>query len=414
MTSAINFPTQPITFTASWNDANENFDETLLEKISRFFLGLINNIARASILPASTNGEAHIQDVADNFKWKWTVEDQFLLLHNNFTPTPIEVTAPDGVKIRGTHFKNRAAQENSPTVICFQANGAISKQGVYDWMLNQAAIQEVPYNFVYFDYRGCGESEKIAARSAKDYYLDGESIYQFVRDKLHVPVSRIHFYGWSFGGGVSAKVKEVHPECDGNYVNERSFSSVNDVIKNAIGMILAKIAGVFISFLNWNIQSAQAFDKIKGKSLIVHHPDDELMKNQASLYRSIFEKGTTVSSEIKEINLQRPSNPMEHIHGAPLAFFRTDSFNPEAEISQFLFSSNCTYNQRMVQIFRNSSLNFRTKVYETVARLYQNGGFYWGSAEDACNNRNGLFLTEEQLARAVTTAKLSTGGQPTV
>ena len=102
------------------------------------------------------------------------------LLVNQFRHTPLEVTTPDGAKIHGTYFKNAAATETSPTVIFFQPNGMISKQGVFDWVLEQAALQEIPYNFVYFDYRGCAGSEDSAARANK-LSLDGDSIYQFVK-----------------------------------------------------------------------------------------------------------------------------------------------------------------------------------------------------------------------------------------
>jgi len=407
--------TQPLTFTAVWSDQNKHLEESTLEKITRYALYLINKIATALILPSTSFGRHVIEEINDDFRRSWESPGNSFL-RRNFTAKPIEVTTPDNIPITGTYFKNAAAMESSPTVIFFQPNAAPSKADLFHWALFDAAIQEVPYNFVYFDYRGTDGTDNRPA-SAKNLYLDGESIYQFVRDKLHVPAKDIHFYGYSLGGGISLNVKKLHQEeCTGKAVNERSFTSISDVIKNTlnkqfsalIATPLAHIATFFVSLLNWNIDAASALENLKGKLLIVHHPKDELMEKEASLYRHVFERAQVPPSpEVSHLDLSRSHAEDIFFHGTPLPQFRTAEFNPTEEVSKFLFSMDLSKYQRLIQIYRNSSVDFRNKVHKEAARLYQNGGHYWGSGEDACNNRNGLFLTESQLATAIAWAKLN-------
>ncbi len=408
---------QPLKFSAVWTDANKHLEEGFFDKITRCAFSILNNLVKGMVLPASRKSQEFIDQTNRTFEldWKDPIAPAERLLANQFRPTPLEVTTPDGAIIHGTFFKNNAATESSPTVIFFQPNAMLSKQGVFNWVLEQAALQEIPYNFVYFDYRGCAGSEDSAQRANK-LSLDGDSIYQFVKDKLHVAANDIHFYGWSLGAGVSAKVKEMHQECDGRYVNERSFTSIIDTIKNicsrftayaTLNRIIAYAAGFFVSLLSWNIPSANAIENLKGKTLIVHHPEDELMQKEASLYRHFFQRtGVSPSSEISHLDLSVANKIPNFIHGADLNSFANEEFNPKAEIAQFLFGSNLSINQRMIQIFRSSSEDFRNRVYQIVARNYQRGGYYWGSGADACYNRNGQSLTESQLARAIITAKM--------
>jgi hypothetical protein len=397
----------PLTFKAVWTNENKHLDESLFEKATRYALFILNRLSTAIIVPSTRLSARNIEAINCRFETGWThpVSAEEKLLKDNFRPVPIEVTTPDGIAIHGTFFKNTAATDSSPTVIFFQPNAIVSKHGAFDWILAQAALQEIPYNFVYFDYRGCGEKNN-KPRSAKDLQLDGEGIYQFVKDKLRVPPKDIHFYGYSLGGGISANIKAMHKECTGNYVNERSFTAINEAMKNVLHRFIACAAGV-ISLLNWNIKAAKAIENLKGKTLIVHHPQDELMKKGASLYRHIFEQRAASSfPEISHLDLSTSNRTPDFIHGAPLSFFSNEKFDPGAEVAKFLFSSALSKNQRMIQIFRHSSLDFREKVYRVVARYDQNGGYYWGSGEDACHNRNGLSLSESQLAKAITLVKL--------
>lgn len=415
----------PITFQARLQESNKHFAETLHDTVTRLVFSRLNKFVSGIVVPASKKDPTVVENVCRNFERLWDPRNDLnRFLKQNFTPSSIEVTTPDGVKLRGTFFKHTAASETAPTVIFFQPNAMMSKQGGFDWVLRQAALQEFHYNFVYFDYRGCGESEG-EPRLKKNLFLDGESIYQFVRDKLRVPAKDIHFYGYSLGAGVSANVKAIHPECEGNHVNERSFTSIHHVVgslshyyanmrltsyvKNAFKWIvipiITSIAYFALSLSNWNIESTKAIANLKGKTLIVHHPQDELMQRKASLYQTLFQRGILPSPNIKDLDLSRSPFKLGFIHGTPLELFTTENFNAEEKISKFIFSSPSSFSERMLNRFIVSSPEFQSKVFETIAQRFQSGGFYWGSAADAFYNRNGLSLTDEMRIRAIVTTK---------
>jgi len=423
MPTAISNSNPPMTFQAVWNATNQHLAETFLEKVTHTVFYYLNKFIVGLIIPAIKKDEEEVKEIAWQFERLWGPNHEYLLnsfLKNHFTPSPIEVTTPDGVKLRGTFFKNAAARESAPTVIFYQANSMISKQGGYDWVMTQAALQEFPYNFVYFDYRACGESEKVLPKSEKDFFLDGESIYQFVKDKLQVPPQDIHFYGWSLGGGISSNVKKMSEERKGRYVNERSFNLISNVVKNFLPMIsipllnplksilipaVCTVATTALSALNWNIDAVEAIEKLKGKTLVVHHPQDELMREEANLFQSLFQRGIAPSDDIQELNLDGGPNRPYFIHGAPLEMFAYEDFNPQHEIAEFLFSSNSSYSERILNRFATASPEFKNRVFALISRMFQHGGRYWGSAEDAFYNRNGQSMTDEMRVRAITQAK---------
>lgn len=420
---------QPITFHASWTDTNCHLQDSFMRKATRFTLGWINHIASQCILPAANKRPAEITRINEEFNTTWTnppgLEDRFLA--KQFTLQPLELTTPDNKKITGTFFKNAAATDSSPVVIFFQPNGTISKQDIFQWVMLQAALQEVPYNFIYFDYRGCAGSQDKAQSANGELPLDGDTVHQFARDHLHVPENDIHYYGWSLGGGAGVKTKALDiQKRGGRLVIERSFTSINDVVKNlsaqivpfpVIHRVFAYAACFFLSVLNWNIDSAKTLPTLKGKTLIVHHPDDSMMKEEASLHRRLFERNAAQTpTNISHIDLSQGNRVSDaddawirgHIHGADLDFFneRSENFYPKQEIAQFLFDSPLPFNQRMIQVCNRASPDFRNKVYGKVAELFQSNNHYLGSGEDAWHRRNGFALTEAQMARAVMIAKL--------
>lgn len=110
-------------------------------------------------------------------------------------------------------------------------------------------------------------------------------------------------------------------------------------IPGFFSQFVSYLAGKFLSLLNWNMESAKALSAIQSRTLIVHHPQDELMHGQASLYNKIFQRGTTVPQNISHLDLSRSPSRCSFFHAYPLENFATDEFDPTQEIVQFLFAS---------------------------------------------------------------------------
>ena len=191
---------------------------------------------------------------------------------------------PDRVKLRGTFLQSSSCKPNAPVIMFAQPNRVLHTEGVFYNILSAAIEKGKECNFILFDYRECGESEGTAI-TAKDLILDGESIYQFARDELNVDPKDIHLMGLSFGGGVTAKVKAIHPECTGNYVNDRSLTGIIETVYELLGRgIFAKIACVILRFFGWEALNAEkAFENLQGNTLISYHPNDYLIKGSAQL-----------------------------------------------------------------------------------------------------------------------------------
>jgi hypothetical protein len=177
-------------------------------------------------------------------------------------------------------------------------------------------------------------------------------------------------------------------------------------MKNFVHFLVALVAGLAFSVLNWNIDSIQAMEHLKGKSLIVHHPEDKLIGKKANLYHALFQRGLAPSAKIQELNLSRYLNQPNNVHAAALYQFASDDLNPEHEISRFLFASPYSFSERILNQFAVSSQEFRHKVFSTIAQRLQDGGFYWGSGEDAFYNRNGLSITDKSRIQIIISAKL--------
>ena len=186
-----------------------------------------------------------------------------------------------------------------------------------------------------------GESASSSSpRSDKDLIVDGESIYQYALNQLQVPKEKIHFYGYSLGGGVSAHVKALHPEATGHYVNERSFASIPHVVsmhtsKWCMGGVIGCIVNKLISLLNWNLDSQSALKNIQGKTLVVYHPQDEVVGQGAG-----FCHHAHAINKVEKIDLSE-GNCFGHyfLHGDALSTFNTDKFKPEQQIIEFLKNS---------------------------------------------------------------------------
>lgn len=388
-----------ISFTAQWNTSNKSLKNTLWEKISRVAFYSLHSLAMSLALPSIKLPKTTALEGQRDFDERW--KDVFHLKR-------IELVTPDGVKIRGTFMQRKDCEENAPVVIFAQPNQALAhgSEGItaFNGIINYSVIEEKKCNFLVFDYRGVGTSEG-SPTLAKDLIIDGESVYQFAKDSLKVDPQNIHMMGYSFGGGVTAQVKALHPESTGNYVNDRSFTSIIDTTYILFGKgIIAKIACGLLRLLGWNaLNSASALEKIKSRTLLAYHPKDEVIRNEAQLSAS----PQTRAPNIKKLELTA-NLPEDSHHSYPLQYMLTQSGRTAAEeVGEFLLAdveSTPTIWEERLAVLPTLDKNVQNKIYGYVARLFQNGGYHGTSGEDAFLGRNGLSLTTGQKIEAIRAA----------
>ena len=350
MVSAVN--SQIISFTAKWDTSNSYLQDTFGCKISKVCLYLFHRYAMGRVLPATRILNERVESS------KSTFDDNRLI--NQFQRKPIEITTPDGVKLRGTFLQTPGCNPNAPVVIFAQPNPMLHTEGAFYNILSVGREKGNQCNFILFDYRECGESEGTAIM-AKDLVVDGESIYQFARDKLNVDPKDIHMMGWSFGGAVTARVKAIHPECTGNYVNDRSFTGIIETVYELLGRgMLAKIACVILRFLGWEaLNAGKALQTLQGKTLISYHPKDYLIKGSAQLANSPYVMQPNI--RILELHGQE-SDGINNYHAHPLAIItQNNGLRAIAEIEEVLFLGIPTSQERALAAREFSSLPTHTE-----------------------------------------------------
>jgi len=251
------------------------------------------------------------------------IEGRQILL-SKFCGEEITLKTPDGIVLDGMFIRCRKddadVSRNSPTIIHFNGNGErFECSSLY---LNVDAEQEIEnrklkysfsepvsnlrnylnlgFNVFLFNYRGVARSQGRA--TSEGLVLDGETAFQFVHQHLGVPKEHILLFGHSLGGAIAAHVAVKYPGT--HLCSDRSFSSLDKVVYFLFyPSFFSWIASQFIKSLGWNLNSADLWEKIKGKKWIVYHPADKLIPFQASLLYSLQQRKL---DSIKAIQLKGP------------------------------------------------------------------------------------------------------------
>ncbi len=317
---------KPIVFNAKWHKNIFKFRKK--RRVLNFFIQLaffpititfrfLRTLVRKQILPSSTYSKKEIKTISEIFHHYW-----FTPNHNDnpikefYHPTPLQLITPDGASLSGIYFKHIQSDETTPTIILFQPNASLTKHEEYSWLLEKTAQKSIPSNFVTFDYRGCGESLG-KTKNKGTLLLDGDTVYQFVKDELMVPSNLIYFYGYSLGGAISASIRALYPEKEIKYVNERSFSSLSNVIKRKFPK-----AGCFLSWLaknlGWDLQVLELWPSLCGEKLVIFQPEDEIIPYSASLFHGLFSQNRAHECETIHLELSSKDIKINFHHSAPL------------------------------------------------------------------------------------------------
>jgi alpha/beta superfamily hydrolase len=312
-------------FKADWTLQNRHLKDSLSDKVSKFVLSWLHRFAMKLCLPAH-----HL------FKSR-NLQNENIAFHTShqksYTLQPIEVKTPDGALLKGIFLQHKSLAPNAPCTIIMQPNATVYSFDTFKHLIEYPTAHAKACNFVLFDYRECGKSQGEVTHP-KDIIVDADSIYQFVKDHLHVPPCQIHAIGHSLGGGVAAQVFALHPSHTGNLVIDRSFSSMCDAAKLLMrNQVIAMIAAFTLKILGWDLlNSAEALKKITSKTLVCYHPDDEIIKKGAQLQEKLKPHSLHI------ITMPLGSSKLGYdIHGHQLEFFDQGSgFTPLTTIKNFI------------------------------------------------------------------------------
>jgi hypothetical protein len=230
------------------------------------------------------------------------------VLLNKFKGTPLSLKTPDGILLDAIHLPGmkdgREIPKNGPTIIYFNGNAekyetfglsfevenSEAEFTITDSLSNISKYIKRGYNVVLFNYRGVAKSQGEATRQG--LILDGETVYQYVRNRLHVPLDEINLLGHSVGGAIAGAVGAMHPRV--TFLPDRPFSTLAEEVRVIFGQkspLLGALASMCIRLLDWNLDTVTAWNRVKGKKWLVYHPDDPVIPYTASLHFALSNQG---------------------------------------------------------------------------------------------------------------------------
>ncbi len=239
---------------------------------------------------------------------KRTVEDPATILSclalsrefwiNEYQGKEIELTAQNGNKINGMHFKG----QDSCAILFLHGNGCFYESSLerpLEWIaaLNKEGVYP---DLLTFNPRGTGKSEGIThpQHVAEDIlvafrYLVGQGI-----DPDRVIIAG-HSMGGFFGAFGAQLVQQEFPGNSIHFLSDRSFKSIEDRInfgmQNVEGSKWKKeIVYVAIhrlkSLWGWNANPLAALETLKGRVGVLYHKADEIVPYKTSLHALIQEQ----------------------------------------------------------------------------------------------------------------------------
>lgn len=335
-----------VTFKASWDNTNNHLQRTPSNSYNSSFLDKIKSTAwTLSLLPHISGKIMNRQlmppislqrknDSKEHFQTFWfgPISEQNRELRKHFTVEKKSITTPDGANLDAFWIKRKDAREDIQTIIYFNGRSQLATAKRNNWLLEQSLKSDTPSNFVFFNYRGVGDSTGTFT-ATNDLIVDGASILQWVQKDLRVPSEQIHFYGYSLGGSVAVATKALDPEhLTGRLVNERSFASLEKIITTWfkwLGHCSVMIA-YMITSEGYHINPAKEFPKLNGSSLVVYVPKDPIIRDGAALHETV-PKDLSLCLDVKP---EFKTKAMKQPHNAPLEWFTNAD-----RITNFLFGS---------------------------------------------------------------------------
>ena len=247
-----------------------------------------------------------------------------------YTPSRLQIKTPDGAIVNSFFYSCRGQEENQdiPTFVCFNGNGTLAQEEMWDWLLQKGLKSNTPFNVVVVDYRTSKDISEL-----NRCVLDGMSVVQVLHEQYGIAKNHIMPIGWSMGGAVATKVREADPEL-GNCGNILSYSSICDVIQSPIIenfmppampkclqakyplLFIKKVASGLISLSGWNLDVTRSIASLDDHVVVVYHPEDRVIPEVASAKK-------TASAE-RVIRMEvKPEKPDDHFHHlGPLKHYR--------------------------------------------------------------------------------------------
>ncbi len=343
--NTINPSTPSINFKAEWTECNKCLNPAVVSlnvKIYRFIKSFVFFIPNAIISKLITwavflSSAPWVSDKmkkwSNQFQKFWEFKKETPLYPDSpahqkllatYTPIKLDLTTPDGVKIKG-HFlkhKDHDTNDKSRVLILLPGRGDCYQAATHTWVLNSlqnsTSDNPIPYSVLVCNLRGTHGLS--GTPNQKGLTLDADTLYQFAKSQ-NIPEDRIDIYGHSLGGGQAVQLKQLHPKTGGKLLIDRSFASLDHEATYFIPKKIMNFGRNLIRSFGWEFNSYKALSQIKDETHIFTHTKDPVIPESHSLGKAILENNPnpdTISVHLYERCHAHPNGYPVNYHSAPL------------------------------------------------------------------------------------------------
>jgi len=254
----------------------------------------------------------------------------FYFQRNNMEQIHMPITLPNNKVIHAYFHRHKKATEDTPTILRFPGLGERQDFAPLEDLTDTNAV----LNFVTFDYPGFRNSERTWNLSKQNCILSALAVYEFTRQKLHIPEDKIHFWAMSLGGAIALEVKKNLPNHEGIIFCDRTFSSTHSWFCDRYGNFLGTLAQSLIWSLNQSLSSTSILSSLeKGKIRVLNLDSpfaDEIIPAACDLLHAKVENP---SIDLRYIPLAAVRE--QNCHNVPLSYLHLKE-SPHTSAPQFI------------------------------------------------------------------------------
>jgi fermentation-respiration switch protein FrsA (DUF1100 family) len=175
-------------------------------------------------------------------------------------PVRVELRSSDGVRLVGRLYRGSRPDSGAVWMLFLHGNGGNATTRTRF----VSGVVQLGLSVVVADYRGYGECE--GTPTEEGVYRDAAAFYGYMKDSLHVPVSRLVVYGHSLGAAVAIDLASKLPVS--RLIVEGAFTSVTDMGQEMYPFLPVKLMAVS------KFGSLEKIPGISAPKLIIHAADD--------------------------------------------------------------------------------------------------------------------------------------------
>ncbi|TVR09453.1 MAG: alpha/beta fold hydrolase [Planctomycetota bacterium] len=205
----------------------------------------------------------------------WIMQERLLFPADRSSPTmfPSDIGIPferftvetdDGEQL-DVWWMPQEPYQQAPTVLFAHGNAG----NMQHRMETYRSLRFAGANVLTFDYRGYGDSS--GRPSADGLRKDGEAIWAFARDHLHIPAETIILHGRSLGGAVAIHIaaKAEHPPA--GLIVESAFADLHQAARDSFPFLP----------ITWvarhQFPNSERIATVNAPILIMHSQEDEMI-----------------------------------------------------------------------------------------------------------------------------------------